>query len=953
LGLTLGFLVAFFATNMVLAQETEPMPYNPCISAPTLPAHCIDGTRTCDYYSQFPCSPGYCWEAGGIPINAGIPPSTIVENKTIEIAGVYTITQNVRFNNCIFKMRGDSRINISPISGHNLMKIVFSNCKFFGCGEMWQGIVVDASMAQKKLGMQFVNNSVEDAYIGLTLDPKNGQYGISDNIFRNNHIGISNVLNTSGQEAKLNAVIVRNQFYQTANLATQVGSLINLTLPDFPLAHAGIKFVLVDVVVGVDQHGQQNSFICLVNGIITENSAWESINNFFYDIAEIGIWSKGSRLKSTRCRFYGTGRIGVLTEKVYLTAQLNRFSGVWEEGIHAVGNDNGQQIIINNLNRFDMTGSGWRIGIYVERPQSNFIFTSGIDGNVFTTNSVGAEAMNCITVVDIEDATTEFYISNNTLNISATAGIGGVLGIRGIMGNSDNLNIHDNHIRYITPNTQDYGILLQPNGGQNLSMGHIVRQNDITGISTVQSQFTNPIICCVHARGIQGMDFCENTFDQSVHGFHFLSQNNINVRNNHINNHSIGLEINTGDARIGKQIGHGNEWNLDPNACVLYAASVSNGDPLFSEFVVPEGNVLPWLPPNVKLFPDPSTLFWFYNDATAPLDYCEPMLSPLPRLLTPYEKEVVLGTSSLSGVALWDLTRDVYAKLLIFPALRPTGSPEETFFNSLNGSTLASLANVVQQIRNALIHTSTYESTLATYTTAIDLAFTNLGLFDASMNYTNTSNLTDAWFAQRDTLLLQISVSVAAQAALVNVRNQQINTALQNVLTYNAAIGTTLPYESARKTIQELRIRHLLGQPITQLLYQQALALAQQSVLIIGASANESVYFLAPCDQALFVDMEEGHQQIGERADSGQSIVGIQVAPNPTTGLTEIILPQNAGGLLTVYNISGKKVNTRSFSAETTQLSLDFSQNPTGLYWIVLSDQAGKLIGTAKVSVLH
>jgi hypothetical protein len=213
--------------------------------------------------------------------------------------------------------------------------------------------------------------------------------------------------------------------------------------------------------------------------------------------------------------------------------------------------------------------------------------------------------------------------------------------------------------------------------------------------------------------------------------------------------------------------------------------------------------------------------------------------------------------------------------------------------------------------------------------------------------------LTDAWFAQRDTLLLQISISVAAQAALVNVRNQQINTALQNVLTYNAAIGTTLTYESARKTIQELLIRHLLGQPITQLLYQQALALAQQSVLNIGASANESVYFLAPCDQALFVDMEEGHQQIGERADSGQSIVGIQVAPNPTTGLTEIILPQNAGGLLTVYNISGKKVNTRSFSAETTQLSLDFSQNPTGLYWIVLSDQAGKLIGTAKVSVLH
>jgi hypothetical protein len=349
LGLTLGFLAAFFASNMLLAQETEPLPYNPCISAPTLPAHCIDGTRTCDYYSQFPCSPGYCWAAGGIPNNAGIPPSAIVQNKTIEISGVYTITQSVLFINCIFKMRGDSRIDISPISAISLVKVSFENCDFFGCGEMWQGIVVDASQAQKKLGMRFTNNNIEDAYIGLRLDPLRGQYGISDNIFRNNHIGIGNVLRLG---IPLNAVVIRNQFYQTANLATQVGSLLNLILPDYPLAHAGIKYVSTSTVVGVDQHGQQNTFSCLVNGIVTESTGWESRNNFFFDIAENGIWSRGSRLRSLRCRFYGMGRIGILTERVFLKAERNLFSGIWEEGIHATGNNFSEQIIINDALRY-------------------------------------------------------------------------------------------------------------------------------------------------------------------------------------------------------------------------------------------------------------------------------------------------------------------------------------------------------------------------------------------------------------------------------------------------------------------------------------------------------------------------------------------------------------------------------------------------------------------------
>ncbi len=956
-----AFIAVFFTVGSIQAQNTEPPPYNPCVTSPILPANCLDGSSTCDYFSQFPCTFGYCFDTGAIPDNAGIPPSGLVQNETFDIGGLYKITQNVRFVNCTFKMRNNARINISPLSNHAVVKISFENCDFFGCGDMWQGIVVDAAGIGTSLKFDFANCSVEDAYIGLTLDESSAglpigssklYYSIFNNIFRNNYIGVTNLR----QSGNLNAVFVRNQFYQTANLATRLGHLANLVLPDYPLAHAGIKFKNVSAVVGVDQHGNQNTFSCLVNGIVTEGGTLESRNNFFFNLAENGIWSTEGRLSAIRCRFYERGRIGILANKVYLTAELNSFSGIWEEGIHSAENNSGEQILIRNVNSFNMTGDGWRTGVYVERPQSSSSFPSRIDGNTFITNSVGSTStgITAIRVRDFVDATNEMIVSNNILNINATANVvNGIIAIAIEFGNSDRYNIHDNHLNFGTINKQGFGFHLFPVGSQNISMGHIVRHNDVTGISTANDQFFNPVVCCFHTRGIQGMDFCDNTVDQSSYGLHFLNSNNITLRNNQINNHSIGLEINTGDARIGKQKGRGNEWGLNPNACVLLAADVFNGNPFNSEFSVPEGNVLPWLPSNAKLFPDPSLSNWFHA-GSEPLDYCVPMLSTQPLQLTPYEKEVVLGTSSLSGVALWDLKREVYSKLLIFPALRPTGSPEAAFFNSLNSNIIASLSNVIQQTRSGLGLTTAYQLAYDTYSAAIDLAFSNLEVFDGNMNYTSVLNLTETWFAQRDSLLQPIAVNAVAQAALVGTRNQQLSTALQNTLTYNAAIVTTQTYESAQKTIHELRIRRLLGLSITQALYQQALVLAQQGEGIVGKAAKDAIRYLAPCDQALFLNMEEGHQHSAQRNISSlASNTTILIVPNPTSGLTEVTLPYSTDGLLEVYSANGQKIKSFSIARGTDKVALDLSQKPSGFYWIRLLDETGKVIGTAKISVSH
>ncbi|MFN0035077.1 MAG: T9SS type A sorting domain-containing protein [Saprospiraceae bacterium] len=79
-----------------------------------------------------------------------------------------------------------------------------------------------------------------------------------------------------------------------------------------------------------------------------------------------------------------------------------------------------------------------------------------------------------------------------------------------------------------------------------------------------------------------------------------------------------------------------------------------------------------------------------------------------------------------------------------------------------------------------------------------------------------------------------------------------------------------------------------------------------------------------------------------------------EVSPNPTTGLAEVSLPQHHnGGSLAVYNVNGQKIKSLSVAPQTSKVTLDLGQNPAGFYWAVLSDDAGKVVGTAKVSVSH
>lgn len=404
---------------MLAAQGSEEeIPYDPCPPSAALPTGCIDGTRTCEDYSQFACSTGYCWSNGTTTDNQGIV-NGLVENQTIEIGGTYTVTENAQFVNCTFKMRGGSRININPDGHHGLMTVSFEGCTFFGCEEMWQGIWFDVSNAPDQ-GFQFnfVGCRIEDAYIALHLDENGGNqrkpfYAIYDNRFVNNHIGVSNLRGGTG----VPAVFVWNKFYQTADLAERVGPLASIPMKKYPLAFAGMRYYNASLIVGVDDEDSENEFYCLTYGVHKTIGRIEVVNCSFADMDEHRISASQGHLLVHGCRFSGEGKIGVRASSEHLSAYLNAFSGDWEEGVHVRENLNAQHMTIHE-NTFDITGGKWRAGIYAERAQAGF-GTRRIVENHFDVSGERFNALNCIHTRDKVTATDRLLVDGNRINMFA------------------------------------------------------------------------------------------------------------------------------------------------------------------------------------------------------------------------------------------------------------------------------------------------------------------------------------------------------------------------------------------------------------------------------------------------------------------------------------------------------------------------------------------------------
>jgi len=125
---------------------------------------------------------------------------------------------------------------------------------------------------------------------------------------------------------------------------------------------------------------------------------------------------------------------------------------------------------------------------------------------------------------------------------------------------------------------------------------------------------------------------------------------------------------------------------------------------------------------------------------------------------------------------------------------------------------------------------------------------------------------------------------------------------------------------------------------------QHAIALPSRSSYQIPNFAN---YRLGPLDPPCDTTNGVGTVQPDER------VISLQIAPNPTSGFTEVHLSPHRGCSLVVYNMYGQVVVSQTIAPETSKIPLEMGQAAAGLYWVVLKDEKGKILGAGKVLVSH
>jgi hypothetical protein len=713
-----------------------------------------------------------------------------------------------------------------------------------------------------------------------------------------------------------------------------------------------------------------------LNGLITEGGRCIVIsdNNIYERISDHGIWSFQATSIGVLNSTFGLGSgVCIFTDGTSLSAQNNVFGGNWVGGIHAVNNLHAQGIGIGNQNQFNILGSLWEFGILVERSQaSQNVKHCVIDHNTFTVGA-NVEGFTCIELLDLVNATDVAAITWNTINVNSM--FNPVFGISAVLGNSDKLLIEENTITYGTSPISgfgSFGIVIKPvnPANQNASQGHVVRHNTITGPNIKIDALT----CAIHSESVQGIEYCDNIVDFSYRGLHYKNDcGDVALRQNHMHNHTIGLDI-SGQTwndmpGIGKQSGRGNTWNILPNDCLDKAIrhdvpldSMNMPILITSLFRVPEFNAAPfrYMPNFFKISPDPTilgpNLSWFiqFPDST---DYCLPGLAPeSPRQLMAYEKQLVDGLSPYTSTTLWDLKLRTNTKLLLHPELRPTGSPEAMYLNSLANTSISSFGQVIQTMVSSLAISAADQQLFDSYNTSIKQAAENLSTWDATIDTSYTNNLTESWFAARLLLLQPLVANASNLSALVTTRNAQVATNLQNVLAYNSGISTSQAYETANKVLYDIWLHRLLQVPLTQAYYQQILALAQQNPASAGIAARSAANFVAPCDQYLFqYDDGESAQRSPAQARDGQArgLAAFQISPNPSSGLVEVSLSPSMATSFVVINTFGQKVHNIDFAAGTRTFSLDLSRLSSGLYWGILLDAQGHRIGIETLSLNH
>ncbi len=978
------FMALVMSFGKISAQETLIDPelwlpeisVNPCeepIFLENLPS---EGGRLCEQYPNYEASPG-CTIANGTTTNFGA--NTLIEDKNYIVNGHWTINvgklqdfeTSLVFRNCNFKIAPGAQITVRC---HNNKTMTYDGCDFFSCDQMWRGIVIEhyfTVLGFETPTFNFTNCQIEDAASALWFrNPSLAVvFQINGNTFNNNYIGVTAFKDFgSGAPQWMSLAFLDNTIGATHSLRPFYSPKIP---PGWPRAKGGVNLSLLSTSIG--SVTSSNYFFFMDYGIICENSVLTSRHNTFDALWGDGIFAKTSSLTVIGGNeFIGTMSFPGFTPTVMqnginafssdLNVSGNTFRDRIRNAIYSRDNFNAELITIDN-NFFEPQTQESRYGIILDRSAASESALIPAHNQIFQNhfNSTPSDNLRVYTSIFVQGPNSASDIldiyENQDINLAFGDGFitNSGEGIYVAAENADNIRIVDNDIKFtgnVSPNSQIFGIRY----GATYSENCHIDLNSVSGEETTSGpdQYNTFAGTLIHG-GLSEVSLCNNSISNGKYGLRFFGNNDYpTISENKIYDHEIGLWINS-PVELGYHDGSGNQWlgNYSTWAAQKEGLlSPSPTDPISVRFWVPESDMVPYLPPSSLLSPNPENEIdpmrkWFRFDLGTMIDYCtseEPIMG-----LNGFETRIANGISTLTGANLWDARRNVYRKLLEHPEMITPGSPIAAFKEAFQNTSVASFAQFDAYFRSATRFPANEQEGHDNWLLSMRQKQIQSESLLATVNF-DMSLATPELVEQVKILNEQIALDYGGVLSAKASRSLQLTEHLNIVFSFNQNLNASNTYEEARKTLNAIKIEHLLGNPMLESQFQSLAEIAAQNEEEVGIAKSEAILQLGNCDVTSFVP-ENRERQKPINPSKIESFALFSIFPNPGADKFIVSVPNAINGMLRVSDLTGRTVEIQYITNDQSEYTVDLASKPTGLYNFSLFHSSGKLLKTIKISV--
>lgn len=440
---------------------------------------------------------------------------------------------------------------------------------------------------------------------------------------------------------------------------------------------------------------------------------------------------------------------------------------------------------------------------------------------------------------------------------------------------------------------------------------------------------------------------CCNTLTSSIRGLNMLgAHENCNILSTDFGVHQEALYYDMVMSSIAPQFHRGNDWSLAGTTWDGYF----NGNPAIAPFVF--YTVDPSLLPNglSKIFVSGGNASDWFADLTGaeaacvntPNSYCG---------RTPFPQEPPGGDEQISGndawamgglqdadyaVIHWNAQRDLYQKLLRYPALVNASAQAAAFFSAAQSGNLGKFVAVESGLAD--LHESAPQDAAAYYAaqSSLGVLYGSLETLDDQIAVADPAAL-PGLLAQRSSLLAQISTASATLAGYDAVIEAAVAQRLLDLQALNASIVPAADYEANEKSINAIRLV-AVAQNDWDFSAAEKAAIDEVAALCpqIGGPAVYTARTLQENYRA--PDWNVGDCIVFDQrsAQTETAVRKIGIYPNPTSDAVQIVFdtPVPVSCDLTLYSMAGQALAHHQIAEGASRFVLSLSDMPNGCYWI-------------------